>query len=461
MIPIFIGAWAAAVALAPSITLKALFAAPAIALPAAFWTIFSERRWISLFFFFALLLPPLPFALGNTGPHPALAIAGLGLCAGLVRLREWNLAWGGPAAPMIVLFGALLASIAFAALYSGPAIAMASLARVLLFGISVYVFLYVAYGPARYGADDVRRATRLLFAIACGSALFACIDFYYQFPAPAGYGPQFVWLASGVYRRAQGFFYEASTLGNFCAFFLVMIAVALFRRRGWTPCSRKLLACGGVLFAAALIFSYSRASIVNVVAALIAFAYVERVKLRRIVLVGGATAGAAAAIAYAAFPQFFEQYWLRLSFTAGAVFSSPESALSGRVGSWRVLADYLATHPQHWLLGIGYKTLPYSSFIGRPVVADNMYLSLMVETGIVGLIAFGVFNVSLLRAARRAAASADPQRAFFGCWIFCFWVGQIFQMLSGDLLTYWRVLPVYFWALAIAVRNENPVPRSI
>ena len=38
---------------------------------------------------------------------------------------------------------------------------------------------------------------------------------------PAGYGPQFVWLDSGVYRRAQGFFYEASTLGNFCAFFLV------------------------------------------------------------------------------------------------------------------------------------------------------------------------------------------------------------------------------------------------
>ena len=26
------------------------------------------------------------------------------------------------------------------------------------------------------------------------------------------------------------------------------------------------------------------------------------------------------------------------------------------------------------------------------------------------------------------------------------------QMLSGDLLTYWRVLPVYFCVLAVAVR---------
>ena len=32
-------------------------------------------------------------------------------------------------------------------------------------------------------------------------------------------------------------------------------------------------------------------------------------------------------------------------------------------------------------------------------------------------------------------------------------------MLSVDLLTYWRVLPVYFWVLATAVRlcHDDPV----
>jgi hypothetical protein len=34
----------------------------------------------------------------------------------------------------------------------------------------------------------------------------------------------------------------------------------------------------------------------------------------------------------------------------------------------------------------------------------------------------------------------------------CFWCGEIVQMASGDLLTYWRVLPVYFFVLALAVR---------
>ena len=46
------------------------------------------------------------------------------------------------------------------------------------------------------------------------SGLFACLDFYFQFPAPARFAEQFVWLPGGVYRRAQGLFYEASTLAT-------------------------------------------------------------------------------------------------------------------------------------------------------------------------------------------------------------------------------------------------------
>jgi hypothetical protein len=43
--------------------------------------------------------------------------------------------------------------------------------------------------------------------------------------------------------------------------------------------------------------------------------------------------------------------------------------------------------------------------------------------------------------------------------MFCFWLGQCVQMLSADLLTYWRVLPVYFLVLAWAVRaSRAPTP---
>src|SRR5262249_23632119 len=154
----------------------------------------------------------------------------------------------------IGLFAMLAISVAPAALYSGPEIAAQSLARVGLAGISVWVFFYVAMGPG--SAIPMQR----IYWIALISAMFACLDFYYQFPAPAGFGAQYIWLDSGIYRRAQGLFYEASTLGNFCAFFLVMTAVALVRGVG----NRIVLLLGGTVFAAALVFSYSRSSVVNV-----------------------------------------------------------------------------------------------------------------------------------------------------------------------------------------------------
>ncbi|HTS84626.1 MAG TPA: hypothetical protein VMG61_05940, partial [Usitatibacter sp.] len=52
------------------------------------------------------------------------------------------------------------------------------------------------------------------------------------------------------------------------------------------------------------------------------------------------------------------------------------------------------------------------------------------------------------------------RKTFFGTWILCFWCGQMVQMFSGDLLTYWRVLPVYFWVLALAVRESGGARRE-
>ena len=102
------------------------------------------------------------------------------------------------------------------------------------------------------------------------------------------------------------------------------------------------------------------------------------------------------------------------------------------------------------LLGIGYKTLPYSDFIGAKAIGDNTYITLLVETGIAGLAAVVALNIAILVTAWRASRSDNPVRSFCGTWMFCFWAGQAVQMFSADLLTYWRVLPVYFFVLALA-----------
>lgn len=450
--PVLLGAWAAALAIAPSFEIRLALAAPAVLLPLSIWTLETPTRWILAFFATALLLPPLPVAFGDTGPHPSLWFAALGLLAGVLWLPRWRIQISGLDRALLAFLVIVLASVASAALHSGTAIAGASLIRVALFGISVYIFFFTANGPG--AVSDSWSGLRSLFWVAVASALFACVDFYFQFPAPAGYGAQYVWLDSGIYRRAQGIFYEASTLGNFCAFFLVMIAVSIARPRSEAPVSRKALAAGGVVFLAAMVLSYSRASVLNVLTAVAVLAWLNRrrIRLLRIAAILIPSAAAATLLIGELFPQFVEAYWLRLSASAEYLTTATEGVLSGRVASWRILIDWLAAHPWQAWVGIGYKTLPYTNYLGAPVVGDNMYLSILVETGVLGLAALLWLSVAILRASAHAARAADPTRAFVGTWMLCFWSGQMVQMLSADLVTFWRVLPLYFWVLALAVR---------
>jgi O-antigen ligase len=452
-----LGIYATMIAMAPGVVLKAILAAPLVAIPVLWALIRTPTAWLALFFGCALLTPPLPIALGDSGPHIPLLVAGFGLFAGFLRLAEWRFQPDALAVSLIALLTIFASSISIAIVYSGPAIAAASFARVALFGISIYIFLYARDGPGRLDPAQTRRAIQWLFWAGALSALFACVDFYFQFTPPAGYEEQFVWLESGVYRRAQGFFYEASTLGNLCAFFLEMIAVALFLRKEESPTPRFALLLGAIPLAAALVLSFSRGSLVNLAVALVVLFWLrrDRIRWRRLATGVAVFGGASFAILWATFPVFARTAWLRV-FSAFAYFSeSPNAVLSGRLDAWRTLLAYLAANPWHTLLGVGYKTLPYSTFIGTKAVGDNTYLTLLAETGIAGLFAVIALNIAILVYAYRAARSSDSLRSFTGAWMLCFWAGQSVQMLSADLLTYWRILPVYFFVLALAARTPQ------
>ena len=451
-----IGLYAAIVALAPGLATKAVLIAPLVAIPLLWYLVSSSTAWVSLFFFGALLTPPLPIALGDSGPHVALLIAAAGIFIGLLRLAEWRFRPDALSASMLVLWIILAASAGWGALYSGLAIAAGSLARVLLLGISVYLFLYTRDGPGVPRSAQAFRMIRLLFWAATASALFACVDFYFQFPAPAGYEQQFTWLESGVFRRAQGVFYEASTLGNLCAFFLEMIAVALFRPKAALPFSKIALVTGGVVFAAALVLSFSRGSLVNVAVALLVLLWLHRKNIRWGALFAGlaVSCAGAGAILWTAFPLFAGVAWMRISAAFQYFSESPNMVLSGRLRSWQTLIDFLLTNPWQALLGVGYKTLPYSDYIGTRAIGDNTYLTLLAETGVFGLLAVLALNTAILTVAYHAARSSSAVRSFYGAWILCFWAGQAVQMFSADLLTYWRILPVYFFVLALAAREE-------
>jgi len=451
--PLAIGGWSAAAAVAPSLQTKLALATPLPFLAALTWLFRKPGRWIPVLFFALVLSPPLASGFGNSGAHPAPLIALIGLFVGIRFHRQWAPARDRLTLLLLLFLAVIFASTAFAAWYSGWQIAAGSLARVMLFGIGVYAFLWARSGPQ---SESVWSSLRWLYIFATAAALFACIDFYYQLPAPSGFGPQYVWLDSGVFRRAQGFFYEASTLGNFCAFFLTMILVSVFGRQ--TRFSIPAHAIAFTLFAAALIFSFSRGSAINVIVAGGAFLLLRGLPLRRmarLIVPALITLTVTASLLHFITPTFFDHYVTRVVASFELLDQSPDRVFSGRLAAWSTIGTFITTHPLDLIFGIGYKTLPYSTYAGNNVVADNTYLSLLIETGLIGLTVFGFLNAAILRTAWRAARSTRDTAAFFGAWFFCFWCGELVQMLSGDLITYWRVLPLYFWVLGVAAREAS------
>ena len=142
-----LGVYAFAITFAPGLGTKALLCAPLLAIPLVWWLLSNASHWVTGFFLAAWLLPPLPVALGNSGPHVALFFAAVGVWMGLAYLARWRFTLDGAALPIVLLFGSLCLSLPLALLYSGPTIAALSAARVLLFAISVYVYFFVRSGP--------------------------------------------------------------------------------------------------------------------------------------------------------------------------------------------------------------------------------------------------------------------------------------------------------------------------
>ena len=126
-----------------------------------------------------------------------------------------------------------------------------------------------------------------------------------------------------------------------------------------------------------------------------------------------------------ALPELWHSYWIRIETLVLYFSSAPEAVLSARVSSWTLLSHFALEHPEHLLLGIGYKTLPYSSVVGERVIADNTYLSLLIETGLLGLGSFLALSFEMLRRSLRVAQNGVGIQALLAIIFFCFWIGEM------------------------------------
>jgi O-antigen ligase len=154
-------------------------------------------------------------------------------------------------------------------------------------------------------------------------------------------------------------------------------------------------------------------------------------------------------------PDLLAAYGRRIADMALYFRVAPDALLSGRLDTWTALLSRLAHHPAVLLTGIGFKTLPYSHYLGPPLIVDNMYLSLLAETGIPGLLLTMALTAAILTTGVRARRRGGDTDWFCGTWLICSWVGNLAQMLSVDVLTYWRVLPLTFFLWALTRRKTQ------
>jgi len=210
------------------------------------------------------------------------------------------------------------------------------------------------------------------------------------------------------------------------------------------------------------VFSFSRSSFLSLAVALCLLLLLERRRVRvgRWVTIASLGAGGAVLLSWLFAPALLEVSVMRLWLTVTGLFANPNVWLSGRLTSWGSLVDYMIDNPVKLLVGTGYGTLPYREFVSGPLLGDNMYLSVLVETGVLGLAAMLVLNLAVLRTALLASRNSDWAVSVVGTCVFCFWVGQLFQMLSVDVLTFWRVLPLYMALLGMAAQRTLTLRRE-
>jgi O-antigen ligase len=404
-----------------------------------------------------IVLPP--FFSSRTGEAPiyiSIFLLPVGFATLVARLPDFQSRLDPLAKGLtLFLFGTGL-SLPFAFWFSGAEIGAASLLRWLLLAQTAIIYVLVRGGAPTEEGRAERWLVPVLAVAALVSAAYGVADFLWPVPLPHTAADQYIWLGSGVLRRAQGVFYEAANFANLCAFFLVLASAALLVReeralrlsRTWMWLMIPILSLG-------LFLSFTRSAWANVVVSIVIFAAVSRgARLSRGLVFLFVLAIPAAMLWYYA-PEVWG-YLLdrRLGYLA-QIFADPDQVSSGRFETWRRVLSIFADHPHYLLFGVGYKTLPYTRLFHGEIIMDNGYMNLLLETGVVGLASFVTFSALLMRTFLRLARRGSAVVAFWGAVFFAFWCGELVQMVAVDAYTFWRNMTVFIALMGFALNRAE------
>ncbi|MFB3920980.1 MAG: O-antigen ligase family protein [Terriglobia bacterium] len=452
---IFAG-WAATVAAASPILialmacgiLLAVFAAASIRQPLLF---------VIVFLVVIIVLPPFFFTrFGETPIYASYFLAPLGLTIIVARFPDFHFQFDPVAVGLALFLIATGLSLPFAYWLSGVAVGNASSFRWLLLAQTAMLYLLVRGGAPKHEGTSERWFLPILLLVATLSALYGIVDFYRPIPLPHPSADQFIWLGSGILRRAQGVIYEASSFANLCGFFLLIAAAAFLTcqerviglRRLWVLLLIPILSL-------AVFVSFSRSAWGSIAVGMLAFAVVsEKARLRRCVILLLALAIPLCALWYYT-PELWSYLVNARLGNLAQIFTDPSLASSGRSDTWTRVLAIIEDHPQYLLFGVGYKTLPYTHLFHEEIITDNGYLSLLLESGVVGLGGWLFLSGAILRMFHRLARRSEGALRFWSTLLFSFWWGELVQMLATDAHTYWRNMILFVALMAFTLNRAE------
>lgn len=405
-------------------------------------------------------LPPWYFA--RTGDNPiylCFLLLPIGLAIMASRLRDLRPRWEPVARGFLAFSAGTAFSLPFAWWLSG--VGMSSVFRWLLLAQAPILYLLIRAAARPEELRWERWAFRLLLAGAVVSAAYGIVDFFWPVPLPHPAADQFIWIGLKVLRRAQGVFYESSNFANFCGFFLVIAAGAvLARKERLLGIPRYVLFLLIAVLGLAVLVAFSRSTWASVLVALFVFAVLTgRVNGRR---------GAVCVLALGA-PLFLlwklsPDLWSYLSDARlgilTSIFADPNTATSGRFDTWIHALSIINANPQYLVFGIGYKSLGSTRLFHGEIIMDNGYLSLLLETGIAGLVGFGALSAAILKTFSALSRSRDGLLAFWSAALFSIWCGELVQLFAVDAYTFWRNMAIYA-ALAAFTLNRAERIRAV
>ncbi|RCG30983.1 O-antigen ligase domain-containing protein [Sphaerisporangium album] len=368
---------------------------------------------------------------------PSSMLAVLFICAGLAWLvvqgRRPIEARPHPALPMAALtfFGACLFSLLGS---RAPAVSVGEVSRVAAFLVMIFVV-------ERLVAEDPGRRGPLLGAVFASGVVPVLVTFYQVVT-----GNGLVDLDGLM--RPVGTFWHPNALGEFCYTIMIMGVALLWHVRGGARVALFLLVAG---LGAALVTTAARGAWI---AALVGVLVVGFLQDRRIILGAVAVVGGVVLAVPSVLARFSD---LSQTYTAGGYEAN---SLVWRFDHWIEATGLLPENP---VTGVGLGTARL--FLYKEV--HNDYVRALVESGVVGLLAYLGLLAALFIAARQALRAtarppglrvADPSRGiavgFTGC-VAAFAVSALADNIMTAVVVMWYLAVFAGLALRIGAPGKE------